>query len=118
MDIDMNLIESLKLFDKFNEKIHFGMLYDRNFIFFLIFQTLAGAHFLGHFSLDMSPNKIDQSSSKPCLNSIDLSPVAPWVFYANRPFLFLITYGDTYLLIGQMLGPKIRRTTKEYFSKY
>jgi hypothetical protein len=117
MDIEINLIESLKPFDKFNEHIHLGVFYTRNSAF-SIFQILAGARFLGHFSFDMFTTKTDQSTSKPCLHSIDLSPVTPWVFFANRPFLFFITYGDTYLLIGQMLGPKIHQTTKEYFSKY
>jgi hypothetical protein len=64
----------------------------------------------------MTTNKVEQSSSK-CLNTIDLSPVTPWIFFANRPFLFLITYGDYYILIGQMLGPKIRQETKQFFSK-
>jgi hypothetical protein len=80
------------------------------------FGSLAGAHSLGHFTLDMTKDKVEQSSSN-CLHSIDLSPVTPWVFFANRPFLFLITYGDYYLLIGQMLGPKIRQETKKFFSK-
>jgi hypothetical protein len=64
-------------------------------------------------SLDITPNKVEQSTSH-CLHSIDLSPVTPWVFFANRPFLFLITYGDSYILIGHMLGPKIRQETKKY----
>ena len=74
---------------------------------------LASARSFGHFSLDLSTNKTKQSTTH-CLHSIDLSPVTPWIFFANRPFLFLITYGNSYLLIGQMLGPKIRRSTKEF----
>jgi hypothetical protein len=64
----------------------------------------------------MTSEKVEPSSVK-CSHSIDLSPVTPWVFFANRPFLFLITYGEYYLLIGQMLGPKMRQETKNVFSK-
>ncbi len=64
----------------------------------------------------MTTNKVEQSSSN-CLNTIDLSPVTPWIFFVNRPFVFLITYDDYYILIGQMLGPKIRQETKQFFSK-
>lgn len=63
----------------------------------------------------MTSNNVEQSSSS-CLHSIDLSPVTPWIFFANRPFLFLITYGNIYILIGQMLGPKNRQETKKFFS--
>jgi hypothetical protein len=88
-----------------------------SFVLFLL--LIAAAHFLGHFTLDVSADKIEQtsSSSSHCVHSIDLSPVTPWVFFANRPFLFLITYDDYYLLIGQMLGPKMRQKTNKFFSK-
>ena len=118
MDIDINFLEALKVFDglynkdkldtlgELNEHIHL-CLYHSNKIFFNLFSILAAARSLGRFILDMSVDKAEQSLLK-CSHSIDLSPVIPWVFFANRPFLFLITYGDYYLLIGQMLGPKLR----------
>lgn len=81
------------------------------------FYILAGARSFGHFSLSMSTEKSQQSSDH-CLHSIDLSPVTPWMFFVNRPFLFFLTSVDSYLLIGQMLTAKIRsRTTAEFFSK-
>lgn len=61
----------------------------------------------------MNKTQLKQSSLN-CLHSINLSPTTPWTFFANRPFLFLVTYGDYYLIIGQMLGPKLR---KENLSK-
>ncbi|CAF0795767.1 unnamed protein product [Rotaria sordida] len=108
MDIHINLIESLKFFNDLYNKDHLGELNQEI--------HLSAAHSIGHFALDMSTDKIKQSSSN-CLHSIDLSPTTPWVFFANRPFLFLITYDDYYLLIGQMLGPKIRQETKKFSSK-
>ncbi|CAF1360061.1 unnamed protein product [Adineta steineri] len=103
IDIDINLNELLKNSNnsynigEFNEQIH-----------------LSNAYSLGRFILDMNIDKPKQILT----HSIDLSPVTPWVFFANRPFLFLITYGDYYLLIGQMLGPKIgQERRKKKFSK-
>ncbi|CAF4672884.1 unnamed protein product, partial [Rotaria sp. Silwood1] len=111
MDIHINLIESLKSFNDLYIKDNLGELNQEIHLCFL-----AAAHSLGHFILDMSTDKIQQTSSN-CLHSIDLSPTTPWVFFANRPFLFLIKYDDYYLLIGQMLGPNMRQETKKFFSK-
>ncbi|CAF4561489.1 unnamed protein product [Rotaria sp. Silwood1] len=108
MDIHINLIESLKSFNDLYIKDNLGELNQEI--------HLSAAHSLGHFILDMSTDKIQQTSSN-CLHSIDLSPTTPWVFFANRPFLFLIKYDDNYLLIGQMLGPNMRQETKKFFSK-
>ncbi|CAF3478647.1 unnamed protein product, partial [Rotaria sp. Silwood2] len=108
MDIHINLIESLKFLNDLNDKHASGELNEEI--------HLSAAHSLGHFILDMNRDERKQSSSN-CLHSIDLSPTTPWIFFANRPFLYLITYGNYYLLIGQMLGPKIRQETKKSFSK-
>lgn len=110
----MNILESLKMFNpqSFTDQIHL-CINIINSKFDSIYLILAGARFIGHFSLDMTSNNTTKSFSS-CSHSIDLSPVTPWVFFANRPFLFLITYGDIYILIGQMLGPKYRQETKKF----
>ena len=91
LNIEMNLLESLKSFDDFYHSKKFT-----EHVF------LAGARSFGHFSLSMS-NEKPRQSSEDCLHSIDLSPVTPWMFFVNRPFLFFLTSADSYLLVGQML---------------
>ena len=76
----------------------------------------AAARGPGRFVLDMSLESIEQRV--PCLHSVDLSPVTPWIFFANRPFLFLVTYGEQCLLVGQMLGPKLRQETNQRFAQH
>ncbi|CAF5182755.1 unnamed protein product [Rotaria magnacalcarata] len=105
MDIHINLIESLKLLNELHNKDNSRELNQEI--------HLASAHSLGHFILDMKTDKLKRSTtSSNCFHSIDISPTVPWVLFVNRPFLFLITHGDDYLLIGHMLGPKISQDKK------
>ncbi|CAF0729131.1 unnamed protein product [Adineta ricciae] len=103
MNIEMNISESLK---NFRDLFNFTTIIKQNED-----THLSAAYSLGRFVLDMTTDGSKQPSTL-CVHSIDLSPVIPWVFFANRPFVFIVTYGEHYLYIGQMLGPKIPSSTK------
>ncbi|UJR33391.1 hypothetical protein I4U23_020839 [Adineta vaga] len=104
MDIDMNLTESLKMFHDIYNLNNLTKQNETN--------HLSAAYSLVHFVLDMTLDRSKQSS-RQCLHSIDLSPITPWVFFANHPFIFLITYDDSYLFLGHMLSPKIHSKTRQ-----
>ena len=120
MDVDVNLIETLRKFDGLHNNRTFSNLGEfleaRPARALPSLSIVAAARGLGRFVLDMSSEGVQQTA--PCLHSVDLSPVTPWIFFANRPFLFLIMYGEQCLLIGQMLGPKLRQETNQRFTKH
>lgn len=108
-DVDLNLTETLKSMENvkkdFDQSIHLGLKFDfETKSSMIVLNFSASTRYLGHFSVDIETEKVNDDSS--CVSLVELSPMTPWVFHVNRPFVFLIIHEENCFLIGQMLGPK------------